>query len=331
MDIAMKTTNLFLISLLVILLLSVGYSLAEESNHQHHASEHAERADHAKQMDHSEHAEHADHSKQMNHSAHAEHADHQAMEAEPEKEEHVHVHPEETPAEVGLDEKLGDHLPLDLTFNDENGQQVTLRELIDGPTLILPIYYKCPNVCNFLQAGVASVLEDVNRKPGEQYRVISLSFDETETTRNAQKASELYRGLAGETIPPEAWRFVTGNLENIHAFLDPSGYRFMRQGVDFIHPVASFVINKEGKIIRYLHGVRPLPKDLTLAFYEAETGKVGATIRKMVQYCFNYDPEQKTYVFNLLRVSATAIIATLGIFLAFLILGGKKKRKGSRS
>jgi len=105
----------------------------------------------------------------------------------------------------------------------------------------------------------------------------------------------------------------------------------MRQGVDFIHPVASFVIDKNGRVIRYLHGVRPLPKDLTLAFYEAETGRAGATIRKMVQYCFNYDPQQKTYVFNLLRVSATAIVATLIVFLAFLVFGGKKKSKGSRS
>ena len=294
---------------MLLVLLGSGAVFAEDSTHQHH-------------MD-----EHADH---QGHTAHSDHAEQQTTEAE-EETAHVHVHPEQPPAEVGLDEKLGTRLPLDLTFTDEQGQAVTLRELVVGPTLILPIYYKCPNVCNFLQAGVASVLKDVNRKPGEQYRVISLSFDETETTRNAQKAKELYLGLAGETIPPEAWRFVTGDLENIHAFLDPSGYRFMRQGVDFIHPVASFVINKEGKVIRYLHGVRPLPKDLTLAFYEAETGKVGTTIRKMVQYCFNYDPEQKTYVFNLLRVSATAIIATLGIFLAFLILGGKKKSKGSQS
>lgn len=313
----MKKTNLSLVPLLIFLLLSSGYSLAEESEHQHHTAEPAEQTDHAESMDHSDHADHSAHQA--------------AEEVAPEKKEHVHVHPEETPAEVGLDEQLGTQLPLDLAFTDEHGKQVTLRELVDGPTLILPIYYKCPNVCNFLQAGVASVLKDVGRKPGEQYRVISLSFDETETTRNAQKAGELYRGLAGETIPPEAWRFVTGDLKNIHTFLDPSGYKFKREGVDFIHPVASFVINKEGKVIRYLHGVRPLPKDLTLAFYEAETGKSGATIRKMVQYCFNYDPEQKTYVFNLLRVSATAFIATLGIFLAFLILGGKKKRKGSRS
>ena len=235
------------------------------------------------------------------------------------------------PVKVGLDEKLGTLLPLDLPFLDASGQQVTLRELVTGPTLILPIYYKCPNVCNFMQAGVAGVLKDVARKAGEEYRVVSISFDEQEGVAQAESAARLYRGLAGDSVPDEAWRFLTGERAEILTFLDAAGYHFKREGVDFVHPVASFVIDREGRLIRYLHGVRPLPKDLTLAFYEAETGRGGTTIRKVVQYCFNYDPEQKTYVFNLLRVSATAIVATLVIFLAFLVFGGKQKKKGSRS
>ncbi len=232
---------------------------------------------------------------------------------------------------VGLDEKLGMPIPLDVRFTDATGKSVTLRELVDGPTLILPVYYRCPNVCNFMQGGVAGVLKNVGRKPAAEYRVISLSFDASETTRDARRASELYRGLAGSGFPAEGWRFLTGDDPAIHAVLDAAGYRFMREGVDFVHPVTSFVIDRDGHIIRYLHGVRPLPKDLTLALLEAQSGRVGTTIRKVVQYCFNFDPEHKTYVFNLLRVSATAIIATLVIFLAFLVFGGKKKSRGSRS
>jgi len=231
---------------------------------------------------------------------------------------------------VGLDEQLGNRLPLDVPFTDAEGNRVTLRDLVDGPTLILPVYYRCPNVCNFMQAGVAGVLKDVGRKPGEEYRVISLSFDPSETTRDARKASELYRGLAGNGFPRQGWRFLTGDDTAIHTVLDAAGYRFMREGVDFVHPVASFVIDRDGQVIRYLHGVRPLPKDLTLAFLEAQSGRVGTTIRKVVQYCFSFDPEHKTYVFNLLRVSATAIIATLVVFLVFLIYGGKKKPRGNR-
>jgi len=86
-------------------------------------------------------------------------------------------HEDQVPDKVGLDEKLGESLPLDTPFTDETGKLVTLRELVKGPTLILPIYYKCPNVCNFMQGGVAGVLKDVARKAGEEYQVISISFD----------------------------------------------------------------------------------------------------------------------------------------------------------
>jgi protein SCO1/2 len=95
--------------------------------------------------------------------------------------------------------------------------------------------------------------------------------------------------------------------------------------------VAIFVVTADGTIVRYLHGTHVLPKDLALALAEAKAGHVGTTIRKMVQFCFSYDPEQKTYVFNVLRVSATVILATLGIFLAYLLVSGKKKTKDRTS
>ena len=88
-----------------------------------------------------------------------------------------------------------------------------------------------------------------------------------------------------------------------------------------------FVVSADGKIIRYLHGTRPLAKDLTLALYEAESGRIGTTIRKVVQFCFTFDAENNTYVLNLLRISATTILVCMGAFLAFLLLSGKKKKK----
>ena len=56
-------------------------------------------------------------------------------------------------------------------------------------------------------------------------------------------------------------------------------------------------------------------------------GRLGTTIQKVVQFCFSYDAENKTYVFNLLRVSGTVVLLTAFAFLAFLIFGGKKKKR----
>ncbi len=250
-----------------------------------------------------------------------EHAAAMSMGAE---KQHLHQAP---PAEIGLDPKLGDSLPLDLTLIDEEGKSVRLGDLIDRPTLILPVYYSCPNVCNFLQAGVAGVVRDLGRTAGEHYRILSISFDGTELPADARKARQIYTSLAGHGFPPDAWRFLTGDGETTRQLFAAAGYYYQRQGEDFLHPVVSFVVSADGTIIRYLHGTRPLAKDLTLALYEAEAGQVGATIRKVVQFCFTYDAENNTYVLNLLRISATVILACMGVFLLFLLLTGKKKKK----
>jgi protein SCO1/2 len=275
----------------------------------------------------SDHAGHTD--KKMAHEQHDMAVDKQA----PAEHQHVHPSPDSAPADaVGLDERLGSHLPLELTFRDENGRPVRLADLVTKPTVIAPVYYRCPNVCHFLQGDLARVLPQLKLQPGEDYQVISFSFDENEKPELASRSRDTYyTAMNDETYPDDAWRFLTGDLEAIQALTSAAGYRFQRVGHEFLHPVAFFVVSPDGKIVRYLHGTHVVPKDLTLALYEARDGRVGTTIRKMVQYCFSFDPEQKTYVFNILRVSATVILATLVTFLAFLILAGKKNKKGSKS
>lgn len=229
--------------------------------------------------------------------------------------------------EIGITERLGTRIPLDVTFRDETGTPVRLAELISGPTLMLPVYYGCPNICYTLQQELATVLTTIKSRPGEDYRVISFSFDEHETPELAAKFKRVYLGSMHAPFPAAGWRFLTGDAENIRKVTDAAGYGFQRRGRDFLHPAASFVIAGDGTIVRYLYGTRFLAKDLTLALIEARDGTSGVTIRKMVEYCFTFDPGQQTYVFNLLRVSATVVIVCTGGFMAFLFLGGKKRKQ----
>jgi protein SCO1/2 len=64
-----------------------------------------------------------------------------------------------------------------------------------------------------------------------------------------------------------------------------------------------------------------------MALLEASEGRIGKPIKTALQFCFSYDPEGRRYVFNLMRVSGTVILLTLGSFLLFLILSGRKKKK----
>jgi protein SCO1/2 len=233
----------------------------------------------------------------------------------------------ESSAQVGLDERLGEKIPLDLSFRDETGRTRRLGDLVTGPTIILPVYYSCTNVCTFMQGGLARVLPDIRQTPGVDYRVLSISIDENETSQLAAGSKRMYLAAMNGAFPSEGWRFLTGDSANIRRLTDSAGYRFERRGRDFMHPVASFVVAGDGKIVRYLYGTSFLSKDLTLALVEAGQGKTGATIRKVVAYCFSFDPKMKSYQFNLLRVSATVVILCCGSFFAYLMLTGRKRNR----
>jgi protein SCO1/2 len=232
---------------------------------------------------------------------------------------------DETP--IGLNEKLGSKIPLDVTFRDEGGKPVRLTDLITGPTIILPVYFSCTNVCYNLQWGMAQVLPRIKSRPGEEYRVISVSFDENDQPKLAATFKRVYLTATHTPFPEDAWRFLTGDAESIRRLTDAVGYGFQRRGRDFIHPAASIIVTKDGTIVRYLYGTTFLPKDLALALIEARDGTTGTTIRKLVDYCFTFDPGQKTYAFNLLRVSATIVILCTGGFLVYLILTGRKRKQ----
>ncbi len=252
---------------------------------------------------------------------------HHGQQTEQQAPQHRHEHSAQAMPnnQVGIDEKLGAFIPLDLTFRDEEGQSVALRELITGPTIIVPIYYSCPNVCAFLQADLARNLPLVKMQPAQDYRVLSISFDELDTPAAARAARKTYLTAMGQPFPEQGWRFLTGEADASRALTEAAGYRYLRQGNDFLHPVVIFVVTGEGRIVRYLHGTRMLPMDLTLALTEASEGRLGSTIRKVVRFCFSYDSQQKHYVFNLLRIAATVILVTAGGFLLFLFISGRKR------
>ena len=208
--------------------------------------------------------------------------------------EDMHIHGQATPQQevtgIGVNERLGVRIPLDSIFRDEAGKTVRLSELITVPTIVLPVYYSCPNVCPLIQGGMASTLPALKRKPDVEYRVLSISFDETETPELAARYKRIYLTSMNAPFPADGWRFLTGDAQNIRRLTDAAGYRFQRKGREFIHPVASFVVTRDGMIVRYLYGTNFLPKDLTLALLEAQSGTAGVAIRKVVSYCFSFDP-----------------------------------------
>jgi len=227
---------------------------------------------------------------------------------------------------VALDMQLGEKIPLKLTFTDSSGEQVELGDLIDRPTLFVPVFYNCRTVCNVLLGGLSSTLPKMRLTPGEDYQVITLSFDPTETAAMAAHSQRTFLTATRTDFPATAWHFLTGEQENILKLTDSAGYFFYKEGEDFVHPTAAFIVAADGTIVRYLIGQSIPPITLTMAILEAAEGRISTPISKALEFCFTYDAENRRYVFNLMRVSGTVILLTLGSFFLFLIFSGRKKK-----
>lgn len=236
--------------------------------------------------------------------------------------------------QVKVEEQLGSLVALDARFKDENGNDVVLGTLFDKPVVLLPVYFMCTSVCNFLQADLTNALNFVDQVPGKDFNVITLSFADDEDHTHANTSKRNYSNLITREYPLENWFYLTGDNDNIRKVTDSLGYYFIKKKDHFyIHPSVLVVLAKDGKIIRYLYGPNFLPFDLGMALNEAERGEPGISIKRgVLSFCFDYDPQNKTYVFKMFRITGTAILILLVGFVIFLIYPSKKdKRKKGKS
>jgi protein SCO1/2 len=244
---------------------------------------------------------------------------------------HAHVEQQKDQPGIGIDEKLGQIIPLDLTFRDEKGQEVSLRQLIHAPTILAPVYFSCPDVCSFLLYNLARVLNQLPSEPGKEYLVLAISFDETEKPSLAYEKKKMYLKMIEKPFPQEAWRFLTGEQENIRKLTEAIGFRFKREGKNFLHPVSLVILSSDGKITRYIYGTDLLPFDLKMALLEASQGRIGPTVTKVLRFCFSYDPKGRKYVFNTLKVTGVVTLLFALSFILFLVFKGKRRPPEERS
>jgi len=227
--------------------------------------------------------------------------------------------------DVGVEEKLGDYIPLDLTFANSEGDSVTIGELMsDGkPVLLSPIYYECPTLCGLVLDAVFNVVHDLAWSPGKEYNIISYSIDPLETTEHAADAKAEVMTDLQRPGTEDGWHFLTGSEESIRALSDAVGfkYKYDERTGEYIHLASIMLISPEGKITRYLYGLRLLEFDLRNALYEAADGRIGSPLERAIMYCFTYDPSSQSYVpvaMNIMKLGGLATMLILGIFLTIL-------------
>lgn len=233
---------------------------------------------------------------------------------------------QDTKLEIGVIEKLDNYIPMDAMLVDEHGDTVIIGDLIDKPTILNFVYYRCPGICSPLMDGLADVMDAIDMVLGVDYQAFTISFDPRETTELAIRKKNNYLNLMKKKEEAgKGWLFFTSDSTSISNLTEASGFRYKATGNDFIHAATLIILTPDGKISRYMNGIYFLPFELKMSIIDANAGKSGPTINRVLQYCFSLDPQGQKYVLNITKVSATIIIFfALVLFLGLLFF---RKRK----
>lgn len=228
--------------------------------------------------------------------------------------------------DVGIDQKLHEQLPLDLEFRNESGEAVKLGKYFGNKPVVLSlVFYECPMLCNQVLNGMASAFRVMSFRPGNEFEVITVSFDSRETSTLAAAKKSTYVAYLPEEKRAGAasgWHFLTGDETNIKRLTDAIGFRyhFDEATNQFAHASAIYVATPQGKLARYFYGIEYPPRDLRLGVIEASENKIGSPVDQLLLYCYHYDPATGKYgavVMNMIRLGG---IVTVVAMLTLLLL-----------
>lgn len=225
--------------------------------------------------------------------------------------------------EVGIDQHLGESIPLDLVFRDESDQPVRLGDFFgERPVVLALVYYECPMLCPMILNGLTSALKVLEFEPGAEFEVVVVSFDARETPAMAQRAKAASLKRYGRPQTERGWHFLTGDDPSIKKLTDQVGFRFtfLPDTGQFAHAAGIMALTPEGQIARYFYGVEYAPRDLRLGLIEAADNKIGSLVDQVLLYCYHYDPVTGSYsavAMNIVRLGGAIFVAIM----AFLLLG----------
>jgi protein SCO1/2 len=235
--------------------------------------------------------------------------------------------------EVGVDQRLNQPVPLDVPFRDEAGNTVRLRDYLTGkPAVLVLAYYKCPMLCTQVLNGVLEAARGMALNLGDDYDVITVSFDEREGPELAAAKKASYVEEYGRPGADRGWHFLTGPQDSITRLADAVGFRYrydVRQD-QFAHASALMVLTPQGRVARYFFGIKYNPRDLRLSLVEASQNRIGSPIDQVLLFCYHYDPNTGRYtpvVMNVMRLGGVATILVLGGLLGLAWFRERRKKK----
>jgi len=226
--------------------------------------------------------------------------------------------------DVGIDQRLGQRLPLDAIFQDEQGRPVRLGQYFGArPVILVLAYYNCPMLCTQVLGGLVSSLRVLSFDAGKDFNVVAVSFDPRDRPADAAAKKAPYVAEYGRPGAAAGWHFLTGSSASIERLTGAVGfhYKYDESLGQFAHASAITVATPGGKLSHYFYGIEYAPRDLRLALIEASGNRIGSPVDQILLYCYHYDPKVGKYgavVMNMLRFGGVVAVLILSTFLAVM-------------
>jgi protein SCO1/2 len=237
---------------------------------------------------------------------------------------------------IDIIEKPDGRLPLEAKFVDDQGREIRLADYFTGerPIVLQLGYNRCPMLCNLVLNGTFDALKEIDWVPGEQYELLSVSVDPTETAALAKAKKESYLAEFERPGAGKGVHFLTGAELMSRAVADSVGFSYrLQEDGEYSHAAVIMLITPDGRVSRYMYCARFEPKDLRMALIEAGEGRIGTTLERFILWCHMYDPNARGYVLQARRVmsiggAVTVVVLAIGLGLFWRAEIRKNKTKG---
>jgi protein SCO1/2 len=240
-------------------------------------------------------------------------------------------------AHAGIEQRLGQTLPLTATYTDETGRSGEMKSWFNGkPVVMAEVYYKCAMLCPQVLHGLAVGLAQTTLKPGTDYEVLVFSIDPTDKPADAvsQKREFLSEaGWANDAAAADAVHFLTGSEASIAAMSGATGFHYvMVPGPDgkmdqFAHSSVIMFATPDGRMSKYLSGIDYPARDLRLALLDASDKKISNPVDLLILYCCSYSPVVGRYSVSVMRILGLAGMVSVLVVIGMLFLLTRKPKE----
>jgi protein SCO1/2 len=233
-------------------------------------------------------------------------------------------------SDVGIDQKLDAQVPPGLAFHDEMGRDVRLGDYFGKRPMVLAlVYYKCPMLCTMVLNDLTKAMNSMKMNCGEQFDILTISFDPNETPTLAQEKKDQYTRAYRRPHAKEGWHFLTGSQASITALTKTVGFRYAWDAKyqQYAHASGLIILTPEGKTARYFYGIDYAPSDLELSLAEASQGKETSVADQILLFCFHYDPSTGRYSLMVIRLIQVFGVLTVLVLGSYMLWNFRRDRK----